>query len=118
VSKQSTARLTGHSDIVSRYALLRVSTQKSERRDIHICLASSRIMLQVDVFETVDEPKNRVRRSWIAVLPKGADGRIELRICIDLEKLNQPIRRDIFCYYIHSEAYAPKSINIKIVPSR
>ena len=58
----SPLRSEANEDIVSRYAILRASTQKSETRDIHICLASSRRMLQVDVMETVNEPKNRVRR--------------------------------------------------------
>ena len=48
-------------------------------------------MLQLDVIEPVDEPTEWC--SPIVVVPK-ADGRV--RICVDLTKLNQAVRREVY----------------------
>ena len=48
-------------------------------------------MLQLDVIEPVDEPMEWC--SPIMVVPK-ADGRV--RICVDLTKLNQAVRREVY----------------------
>lgn len=48
-------------------------------------------MLQLDVIEPVDESTERC--SPIVVVPK-ADGRV--RICVDLTKLNQAVRREVY----------------------
>ena len=48
-------------------------------------------MLQLDVIEPVDEPTEW--RSPIVVVPK-ADGRV--RICVDLAKLYQAVRREVY----------------------
>ena len=48
-------------------------------------------MLQLDAIEPVHEPTDR--RSLIVVVPK-ANGNV--RLCVDLTKLNQAVRREVY----------------------